>query len=58
MIAWFSDGRRLLAAAIVVAILVLGWMFRYEPVYGARMHQNRFTGAICMINEECWWSSI
>jgi hypothetical protein len=27
---WFSDGRKLLAAAIILAIGIAAWMFRYE----------------------------
>jgi hypothetical protein len=45
---WFSDGRRLLAIAIVFATLVGAWMFRYETIGPHQMYQvNRFTGVIC-----------
>jgi hypothetical protein len=57
MFEWCSDGRRLLAAAILLATLLGAWMFRYEHLYGTE-HQNRFTGVICSISEECWFSGI
>jgi hypothetical protein len=50
----FSDSRRLLAAAILLAILVGAWMFRYQPFADGRAHVNRFTGAVCGISQECW----
>jgi hypothetical protein len=50
------DGRIALAAAIVFAVIVGGWMFRYDN-YGLGVHKNRFTGAACFIQEECWFSS-
>jgi hypothetical protein len=50
-------GWRPVAVAIIFATLVGGWMFRYEPVYRT-LHQNRFTGAVCHISEECWFESI
>ena len=53
---WLSDGHRLIALAIVLATLVGAWMFRYELLPGESpvAHRNRFTGAICLINQECW----
>ena len=56
MLTWLSDGRRLLALAIIFAALAGAWMFRYERV-GQMIHQNRFTGAICSILDECWFES-
>jgi hypothetical protein len=53
---WLSDGRRLLAVAIILATLIGAWMFRYET-YGIGVHRNRFTGAVCFKSEECWFSS-
>lgn len=50
------DGKLILAGAIVFTVLVGAWMFRYEQ-YRTGLHQNRFTGAICFVNEECWLSS-
>jgi hypothetical protein len=59
------DGRHLLAiaiaflaVAIIFATLVGAWMFRYEPVgSGLVTHRNRFTGAVCRIEEDCWFRS-
>jgi hypothetical protein len=53
MLEWFSDGRRLIAIAIALATLIVAWMFRYET-FGPNAHRNRFTGAICLLSEECW----
>ena len=50
---WLSDGQRLLAMAIILATVVGAWMFRYETI-GPNAHRNRFTGAICLMDEECW----
>jgi hypothetical protein len=47
---WFSDGRRLLAAAIVLVVLVAVWMFRFENLNTA-IHRNRITGAVCEIKQ-------
>jgi hypothetical protein len=40
--------------AIVLATVVGAWMFRYETFTNDIMHRNRFTGAICMVDKECW----
>ena len=54
MLTWFSDGRRLLAAAIIFAAVVGAWMFRYDrmgaqlqapkPIYrhGMQLYPVRF----------------
>jgi hypothetical protein len=34
---WLSDGRRLIAIAIVLATPVGVWLFRYEPVLEGRL---------------------
>jgi hypothetical protein len=47
MLTWFSDGRRLLAAAIIFAAVVGAWMFRYDRMERSFKHQNRFTGTVC-----------
>jgi hypothetical protein len=52
---WWQDGRKVLAAAIVAATLLAAWMFRYEPVLDGTFHRNRFTGATCVFQEECWF---
>ncbi|MBR1173837.1 hypothetical protein JQ617_07720 [Bradyrhizobium sp. KB893862 SZCCT0404] len=44
----------LVAPAIVIALLVVARILRYEP-YGADQHRNRYTGAICNVSEECWF---
>jgi hypothetical protein len=49
------DSRVTLAAAIVFATLVGAWMFRYETETIG--HRNRFTGAVCFEQDECWFSS-
>jgi hypothetical protein len=55
---WFSDGRKLLAAAIILAIVIAAWMFRYESAgSGGFYHRNRLTGASCPYFRECWFSS-
>jgi hypothetical protein len=51
-----------LAAAIVFATLVAGWMLRYESLLGTgpnewHMQRNRLTGAVCFMFEECWFTS-
>jgi hypothetical protein len=53
----FRDGQKLLAAAIVFAVVVLAWMFRYAEVEGGVYHQNRLTGAICHRALSCWFIS-
>ena len=54
---WLSDGRRAIAAAIVLAVLVAAWMLRYETVGSGYTHKNRLTGAVCHIRHSCWFSS-
>jgi hypothetical protein len=51
------DGRIVLAAAIVFAVLVGTWMFRFEPPFAGGLHRNRITGAVCSVSNECWFSS-
>lgn len=51
---WFSDGRRVLAAAIVFAVIVTAWMLRYESL-GGGMQRNRLTGNTCHIRQSCWF---
>lgn len=55
---WHEDGRKVLAGAIVFAVVVFAWMFKYE-VFGqlGAMHKNRFTGAVCPVRESCWFTS-
>jgi hypothetical protein len=43
-----------ITVAIGVATFVGAWMFRYETLNNGTMHRNRFTGAICMVDQECW----
>ncbi len=57
MFEWLSDGRRLLAIAIIFATLLGAWMFRYEKWEGVAIHRNRFTGAVCSAFHECWFSN-
>jgi hypothetical protein len=49
------DSRVILAAAIVVATLIGAWLLRYEQ-YGPynMIHRNRFTGATCNVDVNCW----
>ena len=57
MIEWLSeDGRRLIAIAIILAVLVGVWMFRYETL-DPYAHRNRITGAVCSTIHECWLNS-
>jgi hypothetical protein len=56
MLEWLLDGRRLIAVAIILATLVGAWMFRYES-FGA-LHRNRSTGVVCLLQHECWVTSI
>ena len=53
---WFGDGKKLIALSIVFAVLVFGWMFRFEQL-SFPIQKNRFTGAVCDIKTECWFSS-
>jgi hypothetical protein len=52
------DGRIILAGSIIFGVLVGAWMFRYEG-YGTAnaVHRDRFTGAVCFAQDECWSSS-
>jgi hypothetical protein len=52
MQSWMSDGRVLLAASVLMVVVSLGWVFRYET-YNVH-HRNRFTGATCFVHQECW----
>jgi len=53
------DSQKLLAVSIIIATLVIAWMFRYETITNNTlpfaMHRNRFTGAVCLTIHECWW---
>lgn len=52
----FQDGKKALAAAIVFAVVVFAWLFRYEDVGGgSAFHRNRITGAMCHVTHECWF---
>ncbi len=51
------DSQALLAGAIIFAVLIAGWMFRYENQANGVRHRNRFTGAVCLVRNECWFSS-
>ena len=51
------DSRVILAGAIIFATLMGAWMFRYESFNMGSAHRNRFTGAVCDVSEECWFSS-
>jgi hypothetical protein len=42
-----------LIVAIVLAVIVGAWMFRFESV-GPWLHRNRITGSICYVTQECW----
>jgi hypothetical protein len=53
---WLS-GSRLLAFAIIFAVVVGAWMFRYELLGEGYVHRNRFTGAVCHVARECWFKS-
>jgi hypothetical protein len=53
---WFSDGKRALATAMVIAVVVGAWMFRYE-ILSPGMHRNRLTGNVCSIHQSCWLCS-
>jgi hypothetical protein len=56
MFTWMADGSKVLAAAILVATVLMALMFRYET-WGNDKHRNRFTGTVCSIANECWFSS-
>jgi hypothetical protein len=54
---WLSDGRRLLAVAIIFATLIAAWMFRYETLgQNGVTHRNRLTGVVCLVRDECWFA--
>jgi hypothetical protein len=40
---------------ILAVLLYLAWNERYKP-WGEQglFHENRYTGALCWKNEECW----
>jgi hypothetical protein len=58
MLEWFSDGRKLLAAAIILAAVIGARMFRYEAVGPTGWyHRNRIAGATCIYMQECWFRS-
>ena len=46
--------RGIMVIAVIVALAGGAWMFRYEPVALGIGHQNRWTGAICAADKECW----
>jgi hypothetical protein len=50
-----SKGHKLVAGAIIFATLMGAWLFRFETV-GQQSHRNRFTGVLCHITTECWFS--
>ena len=56
MFGWMADGNKVLAAAILVATVLMALMFRYEN-WGNDKHRNRFTGTVCSVVNECWFSS-
>jgi hypothetical protein len=43
---------------IALATLIGAWMFRFENVHEGKLHRNRITGAICMVQQECWLHSL
>jgi hypothetical protein len=51
---WQTGQRRWPSFATVFAVLVGGWMFRYEPIGQGFEHRNRFTGATSRVSLECW----
>jgi hypothetical protein len=53
----FQDGQKALAAAIVFAVVVMVWIFRYEEITGTASHRNRITGAVCHVAESCWFKN-
>lgn len=53
---WFKDGRRALAAAVVFATVIAAWMLRYETLDRSGIwHRNRLTGAVCRVEQSCWF---
>ena len=54
MLSRFKDGKRLVAYVIIFAVLLLAWMFRFEPLPG-KAHRNRLTGVRCYEWQECWF---
>ena len=52
---WFND-KRLIALAIVFAVIVFAWMNRYENLQDG-YHRNRITGAVCSPVRDCWFSN-
>lgn len=49
------NGPRVLALAILFAVVVGAWMFAFETL-NPHEHRNRFTGMVCQISENCWFS--
>jgi len=52
-----NDGMKFLAGALIVAIVMFGWIFRYQYTVNG-LHVNRFTNALCWVKEECWFHSM
>jgi hypothetical protein len=52
-----TSGPQMLAIAIIFATLVGAWMFRFETTHPLA-HRNRFTGAWCDIQVECWFTRV
>lgn len=50
---WYEDGRKVLAAAIVFAVVVFAWMERYQVINSVTI-KNRFTGTTCTAHLNCW----
>jgi hypothetical protein len=48
-----DNEKKWIALALVFCALIFGWMFRFEQL-NFPMQKNRFTGAVCTIQEECW----
>ena len=45
---------------VLIIALIAAWMFRYEnyeePDYSVKAwHRNRFTNAVCPIDQDCFW---
>ncbi len=52
---WIGEGPRALSVAIIFAAIVFAWMFAFETL-SPYEHRNRFTGMICRLDENCWFS--
>jgi hypothetical protein len=46
--------KRKVAVALVLVAIVVIWMVRFET-FNSNVHRNRITGAVCLVNHECWW---